>query len=163
MDNDKFIDFLRKLKIIVILKGDLVGDLEMTAGNYDDSGNLIKAKIPTITTNFCEIGLHDNNLYFVFIIHSNTNNNFNNFFDAVKDFSNVKIYGFKNFNKTLYPIFDFDYKNFEKEIQKDKYLQIQFNYDVVSPEQAYKEYRKIKNIFIKSGLKVVDQLNKIAF
>ena len=118
---------------------------------------LIKTSIPTITTEFCEIGNYNNIIYLVFIIHSDTYNK--ELFSLIKKLHSVKIYGFKNFKETLYPIPDFSYKNFEKKIKEDKYLQIQFNFDInITQEKLLKEYLKLKEIFTKSNIVVVNQL-----
>ena len=130
----------------------------MTSGNYDDKGKLIENDIPTISTEFCEIGIYGKTVYFVFIIHSDTYSK--KAFDPLKDFSNIQFYGFKDFKNNLYPKPDFNYKEFEEEIKKDKYLQIQFNYDFnkTSPELLYKEYLKIKDILIKINVRIVNQM-----
>lgn len=153
-------DFLRKFKELLSGNNNPVGDIEMTAGNFDDFGNLIKTDIPTVTTDLCEIGIYDNTLYFVTIIYSSSFNE--SIFNILKDFPNIKIYGFKNFNKTLYPTTNFIYKSIEQEILNDKFLQIQFNYayDSVDPQDLLKEYQKVKGLLINSGLHIVNQLNK---
>lgn len=154
-------DFLIKFKMLVIKNNGLAGDLEMTPGNYDDSGNLIKAEIPTITTDLCEVGVYGNVLYFVFIIFSNTYSR--KLFDLIKDFSNIQIYGFRNFKTTLYPSIGFNYHNFEKKIKEDKYLQIQFNYDfdLIQPQKLYKEYKKIADTFTTAEIKIVNQIKDL--
>ena len=154
-------DFLLKLKELLIKGGFFVTEIETTHGNFDNLGNLITAGIPTITTNLCEMGIHGNDIYFVFIIDSNTYNK--KLFGSIKIFNNIKIYGFKNFRTTLYPVSDFLYRNFEKEIKKEKYFQIQFDYDsnVTTPGQLYKKYNDINDIFIKNKTKVINQMYKI--
>lgn len=160
--NDKTmapLDFLEKFRILLIKDSNPVGDIEMTSGNYDDFGNLIKTDIPTVTTDLCEIGIFDDSLYFVIIVFSDTFKKTE--FDSLKNFPNVKIYGFKEFKKTLYPASDFVYESFEKEILNDKYLQIQFSYKYGTsyPQDLLKEYRKIRNIFTNARLQIVNQLN----
>ena len=80
-----------------------------------------------------------------------------------KIFNNIKIYAFKNFKTTLYPASGFVYKSFEKEITKEKYLQIQFNYDlnVITLDQLYKEYQDIKDVLENNKTMVINQLEKI--
>ena len=150
--------FLSKLRVLIAKNGDPVSDLEMTHGNFDDSGNLIKTGIPTLTTNLCEVGIHNDDLYFVFIINSNTCNK--TLFDSLKIFSNIKIYSFKNFKNTLYPVLNFIYENFEKEIIKEKYFQIQFDFDlnIITPDQLHKEYRNIEDIFVNNNTEIINQL-----
>jgi len=150
-------DYLLKFREILLIN-EKVSQIEMTSGNYDDKGKLIKGDIPTITTEFCEVGIYEKVIYFVFIIYSDTYNR--EVFDSLKDFSNIQFYGFKDFKINLYPKLDFDYKNFEKEVKKDKYLQIQFNYDFnkILPELLYKEYLKIKDLLIKNKVRIVNQM-----
>lgn len=148
--------YLKDFAVLLSKNNEKVGNLKMTSGNYDDRGNLINRLIPTITTDFCEIGIH-NIIYLVFIIYSDTHSK--ELFNLIKDFSNIKIYGFKNFLEVLYPIPDFNYKNFEKKIKEDKYLQIQFSFNInITQEKLFKEYIKLKEIFIKSNVIVVNQL-----
>jgi len=150
-------DYLSKFKEILSVNEE-VSEIEMTSGNYDDDGKLIKGDIPTITTEFCEIGIYKKTVYFVFIIHSDTYSK--KVFDSLKGFSNVQFYGFKNFKDNLYPKSDFYYKEFEKGIEKDKYFQIQFNYDFnkILPELLHKEYLKIKDILIKNKAGIINQI-----
>ena len=146
---NKFREFLIKSKISV-------SELEFTKGNYDHSGNFIKEYLPTITTDFCEIGLYDNKIYFVFIIKSKTFNL--ELFSKIKYYSNIKIYGFVNFKSTLFPSENFDLDNFIKKIQDDKYLQIQFDFNDIVISDLFKEYTSIVNVFKKNKTIVVNQL-----
>jgi len=150
-------NYLSKFRDILLVN-EKVGKIEMTFGNYDDNGELIKGSIPTISTEFCEIGIYEKTVYFVFIIYSDTFNK--ELFNSLKDFPNIQFYGFKDFKINLYPKPDFNYEEFGEEIKKDKYLQIQFNYNFneITPELLYKEYLKIKDILIKNKIKIINQL-----
>lgn len=154
-------DYLSEFKDIFLKNNEKNTEIEITFGNYDDNGKLIKEGVPTITTDFCEIGICKEIIYFVFIIFSDTYRK--KIFDLFKDFPDVQFYGFKNFKVTLYPHPNFKYSEFENKIKKEKYLQIQFNYNIskISPELLYKEYIKIRNIFIRNKIKVVDQIKKV--
>jgi len=70
----------------LLLENERVGEIEFTSGNYDDDGNLIEEKIPTIVTEFCEIGSYKNIVYITFCFYSNSYDN--NLIDLLKDFSN---------------------------------------------------------------------------
>ncbi len=133
-----------------------VSQIEYTSNNFDDDGNLIKTDLPTITTNYCEIGLHNNKVYFVFIINSESFKK--DLFDSIKQVNDLKIYGFKDFKTTLYPSKYFDYKIFRKNILKDKYLQIQFTFRDIKVPELYKEYLKIIDKLEKNNIKIVNQL-----
>ncbi len=150
---NKYLSDFRK----ILSQNEKVSEFEMTSGNYDE-GKRIEEKIPTITTEFCEIGIYDDIIYFVFIINSNTYSE--KLFNELKNFPNVKFYGFKNFNDTLYPKLDFQYDKFVEKVKQDKYLQVQFDYDVqkISVEIFYQEYVKIKKIFVGNKVGVIDQL-----
>lgn len=112
--------------------------------------------MPTITTDFCEVGLYNGEIYLVFIIESKTFNS--KFFGKIKNKSNVKMYGFIDFNNILYPVSDFNYDNFFESIQQDKYLQIQFNFKNISTFDLFTEYINIINIFDKNKITIVNQL-----
>ncbi|MCK4650224.1 hypothetical protein KAT36_03240 [Candidatus Pacearchaeota archaeon] len=133
-----------------------VSKLEYTKNNYGNNGNLIEKSLPTITTDFCEIGLYNGEIYFVFVVDSKTFNL--ELFDKIKNKSNMKIYGFEDFNKTLYPADNFDFTNFIKQIQKDRYLQIQFDYKKINIFDLFKKYSNLINVFEKSKVVVVNQL-----
>ncbi len=141
---------------MLIENGKSVSGLEYTKNNYDNGGKLIKESLPTITTDFCEIGSYNGEIYFVFIIDSKTFNL--ELFDEIKNMPNAKMYGFADFNKTLYPANNFDFDNFIKQIQKDKYLQIQFDCKNISLLDLFKEYSGLVNIFEKSKVTVINQL-----
>ncbi len=134
-----------------------VSDLEYTSNNYDNSGNLIREKIPTLTTDFCEIGAHNNSVYFVIIIESKLFTT--EFFNMLVKENNVRIYGFKNFKEDLYPKKDFDLNMFMNKIKEDKYLQIQFDYINITEEKLLEEYIKMTKLFA-SFLAVINQFNE---
>ncbi len=150
--------YINELKALFLKNGETAGDIEITHGNYDNNGNLIKKGILTITTDFCEIGSYDNAAYFVFIFYSNAYNK--KLLDSLKRFSNVKIYGFKDFKTIFYPRSDFNHEDFENNIKKEKYFQAHFDYDfgAQTPELLYEEYLKIRDILIGSEVEIVNQL-----
>jgi len=90
---------------------------EFTTGNYDDKGRIIDRKIPTLTTEYCEIGFNDQTIYFVFIAQSDSSSK--EFFDEIKKFSNLQIYGFKKFEKN----YDLS-KDLESDIKSEQYFQM---------------------------------------
>lgn len=147
---------LNKFRELLIKSKKSVSKLEYIKDNYDNFGNLIKEDLPTITTDFCEIGLYNDEIYFVFIAESKTFNI--ELFNKLKNKSNVKIYGFADFNKTLFPIENFNLDIFMKEIQKDKYLQIQFDFKEIDTFDLFKEYSNLMNVFKKNKVVVVNQL-----
>lgn len=148
--------YLNEFRDILIKNKKPVSRLEYTKNNYDNKGSLIKKELPTFTTDFCEIGIYKNEMYWVFIIESKTFNS--KLFESLKDKLNVKIYGFLDFNKTLYPVKNFDYNKFIKTIQQDRYLQIQFDFKNTETISLFKEYEDIVEIFNKSKVKVINQL-----
>ncbi|MBU0976213.1 MAG: hypothetical protein ABIE03_05740 [Patescibacteria group bacterium] len=147
---------LNKFRELLINSKKSVSELEYTKNNYDHFGNLIEEDLPTITTDFCEIGLYNNEIYFVFVVESKTFNI--KLFDKLKNKSNVNIYGFIDFNKTLFPTKDFNFDNFVKEIKNDKYLQIQFDFKNIDTFDLFKKYSNIVNVFGKNKVVVVNQL-----
>ncbi|MDD3808612.1 MAG: hypothetical protein PHG49_03900 [Candidatus Pacebacteria bacterium] len=152
-------EILNKLRDIFIKSNEAVSELEYTHGNYDELGKLIEKDLPIITTVFCEIGLYDNKVYFVFIIDPKTFKI--EVFNVLKTYSSLKIYGFKNFNKNLFPINNFKIDSFMKEILKEKYLQIQFSFQKMEAEMLFKEYIELIDIFRKNKIMVVNQLKNI--
>jgi hypothetical protein len=150
-------EYLNKFRELLIKSKKSVSKLEFTKENYDNSGNLIKEDLPTITTDFCEIGLYNNEIYFVFIVESKTFNI--ELFDELKNKSNVKIYGFVDFNKTLFPVEIFNIDIFMKEVKKDKYLQIQFDFKEIELFDLFKEYSNLVNVFENNKVVVVNQLD----
>jgi len=151
------IEKLNKFRELLIKSKKSVSDLEYTKDNYDNSGNLIKEDLPTITTDFCEIGLYNNEIYFVFVIESKTFNI--DLFNEIRNKSNVRIYGFVDFNKTLFPIKNFNYDGFMKEVLKDIYLQIQFDFKDIDTFDLFEKYSNLVNVFEKNKIVVVNQLD----
>jgi hypothetical protein len=151
------IEKLMQFRDLLIENKKLVSKLEYTKNNYDHQGNLIKEKLPTITTDFCEIGLFKNQIYFVVIIDSVTFNP--ELFDKIKIIPNMKIYGFNNFKTDLYPVEDFGYQKFIDQIQKEKLLQVEFDYHEISIIDLYTEYLKLIDIFVQNKIKVINQFN----
>ncbi len=150
------IENINKFRELLMENKKSVSEIEYTKNNYDNKGNLIEESLPTITTDFCEIGLYGDEIYFVFIIDSKTFNL--ELFDRIKNKSNIKMYGFEDFNKILYPAYNFSFDNFIKQIQEDKYLQIQFDYKNIAVFDLFKEYSYLVNVFEKSKVVVVNQL-----
>lgn len=152
-------EFLEKLKSLLERYNQAVTDIEMTQGNYDTSGKLITEGVPTITTEFCEIGRYQNQItYFTFILYPDSFSKA--LFQKLKGYKNMHIYGFKNFLEDLYPKKDFSYEEFEKDIRKDKYVQIQFNFDTkhISPQDIFDKYLILIDIFQGNKAHVVEQM-----
>ena len=147
---------LNQFRELLIKNKISVSKLEYTKNNHDNDGNLIVGDIPTITTDLCEIGLYNNEIYFVFIIGSKTFNL--ELFDEIKNMPNMRMYGSVDFNKDLYPVNNFNLDKFIKQIKKDKYLQIQFDHESVSALDLFKKYSDLANIFEESKVIVVNQL-----
>ncbi len=84
-------------------------------------------------------------IYFTFVFNSNSYRK--DFFDLIKSYLNVKIYGFKDFKSIFFPSKNFNPDKFKKNIKKEKYFQVQFTYNISSktPEFLYKEYLMIKD------------------
>ncbi len=154
-------EILFKLREKLLINKEQVSDLEYTEGNYDDNGKLISEHISTLTTSLCEIGAHKNFLYFVVIVNSNSFSR--EFFKEIKSFKELNIYGLENFKENLYPKKDFSYKEFEEQIKKDEYLQLQFNFNILDDEidKIFNEYIRIKKDLEKYKVKVVDQLKSM--
>lgn len=147
---------LNKFRKIFIKNNKFVSDIEYTSGNYDRDGNLIKKDLPTITTDYCEIGFYKNEVYFVFILKSKSFKR--SLFDCIKDKSNMFIYGFLDFKTILYPRKNFNYEKFIKTINKDKYIQIQFDFRNIKQKDLFNVYLDLVSIFDKSKTKVINQL-----
>lgn len=152
----------KNLKIIKDLKYLLekehqVSDVEMTAGNYDESGNLIEGEIPTITTNFCEIGSYSDICYFTFILYSDSFDE--NLFKGIKNYNNCHIYGLKNFLVDYYPKAGISFAELKRKIGEEEYFQVQFNFRFSSTGRSLDDYLTISELIEKSGAKVYNQLN----
>lgn len=151
-------EYIKELRHSLAKNHHLISELEYTTDNYDDEGKKINEDLPTITTEYCEIGLHRNKVYFVFIIKSKTFNE--TLFNLIKNKPNLQIYGFADFKTNLYPNANFDYANFLNKIKKDDYVQIQFNFKKIDIKDLYKEYAIYINIFKKNEVVVIDQRKK---
>jgi len=149
-------DKINRLRKILLDNKQPVSDIEYTENNYDGDWNLIEEKIPTITTDFSEIGYQNDKFYFVFVTESSSFHKI--ILDELKWKPDMKIYGFVNFNKTLYPTDSFDLDVFMNSIKKDKYLQFQFDFKNWELSDIYNEYCNLVDIFKKNEILVVDQL-----
>lgn len=150
--------YLIKLRSLFLKNNVRVSEIEATTGNYDEKAKLIEKPVLTITTEFSEIGVYNNIMYFTFVFNSNSYKK--DFFDLIKSYLNVKTYGFKDFKTIFYPSKNFNLNKFEKNIKKEKYFQAQFTYNISSktPEFLYKEYLIIRDKVISSGVKIINQL-----
>ncbi|MFC1645344.1 hypothetical protein ACFL08_04945 [Patescibacteria group bacterium] len=148
---------LGKFRELLIRDGKAVSEIERTSGNYDNDGNLIEGELPTVTTDFCEVGLYDDDgAYFVFVVESKTFDL--GLLEELKKESDISIYGFVDFNENLYPVSDFNEDKFFKQVKKDKYLQIQFDFEEPETEELYGEYCRIVELLKNSNVKVVNQI-----
>jgi len=147
-------NLLNNLRELIIGGGFKVSGIEYTANNYNDNGELIRKSLPTITTEHCEIGINKT-IYLVFIIESKSFNEY--FFNLIKDFSNIRLYGLKNFKETLYPGVNFNYGKLAKIIQQDEYLQVEFDFAIFGIN-IYNEYIKLVEMFNKGKIRIINQL-----
>lgn len=155
--NDK--NFLDSLRRKLRREGLLVTEIEMTSGNYDDDGNFIKEQVPTLTTDFCEIGvISGKTCYFTVILYSDLCPK--SLFDSIKDYKEIHIYGFKSFLEDYYPKKGFSFSKLVEEIKSEPYFQIQFNFNIQRSdfETIFQEYMKLKEIFAGSRVKIVNQM-----
>lgn len=129
---------------------------EFTVGNYDDNGIAILNKIPTLTTEFCEIGFYNKIIYFVLIAKSDSLKN--DFYLSIKEFKNLQIYGFKDF-KINYELNE----NLEVNIKKEKYFQVQFSFntDVTTVSNLIQNYDKILVKIRDNDISIINQINGI--
>jgi len=147
---------LNQLRKLLVENKKLVSEMEYTSGNYDNDGNVIEENLPTITTDFCEIGSCGKDIYFVFVLESK---DFSlELFEKIKDRPGLRIYGFDDFCTDLYLMNDFDFFGFLEKIGKEKYVQIQFSYEKQTSLELLKEYLALIDIFKASKTKVINQL-----
>jgi hypothetical protein len=132
----------------------------MISGNYSDDGGLIVNKIPTVTTDFCEIGAYSEVCYFTVIMKSDLFSK--ELLVLLSEYPSLQIYGLRNFLKNYYPKEHFDYPEFEKQTRAEEYTQIQFSFDKkeLSPKFISDMYQEIKLLFEKENVRVENQLNK---
>lgn len=150
------INDLNSLRGLLFKTNKTISSLEFTKNNYDDFGNLLDNDLPTFTTDFCEIGLSGDEIYFVFIMESKLFNI--KLFDELKNKINIKIYGFVDFKNNLFPSDNFNFDVFLNKIREDKYLQIQFSFNNIQVSNLFKEYCDLVNIFKKNNTKIINQL-----
>lgn len=134
--------FLQELSGLITEDNIKVSDIEYTLGNYDKQNKKIDYALPTITTDHCEIGIYGDTIYLTFIIPSNTFSK--NLFDSIKNINNIQLYSLINFKETLFPKIRNNYQSLKKEILKEKYLQVNFDFNInkISPGKLFKEYQK---------------------
>lgn len=156
MRNSKF---LTSFKELLELKNQPVTEIEMTASNFDDSGKLIKDQVPTLTTNFCEIGIISGEIcYFTIILRSDFFPK--PLFDLIQYYEGIHIYGFKNFLKDYYPKNNFSFDKLQEQIKKEPYFQIQFNFNTreLDFEEIFQKYIELKETFSNNEVKVINQM-----
>lgn len=149
---------IHDLKEILINNNHRISGVEYTEGNYDEFGNPIPGKVPTLTTEFCEIGSYKGNTYFVFIVESTSMTK--KVLNILTKHKNVSIYGMKNFKENLYPKNNFGVEKFMEEIKKELYCQIQFNYQNLEANDLFNKYIKLTKIFEENRIKIFNQLEK---
>lgn len=153
-------DFLNNLRTLLQRNNLPVGDIELTSGNYDDKGRLIKEEIPTITTALCEIGIFYNKICYLTLVLSSDSFS-KKLFQAVKDIEGAHIYGFKNFLEDYFPS-NLSFEEIDSKIKNENLFQIQVNFDIekANPEDIFINYRELKSLFNKIDANVVNQLTQ---
>lgn len=137
-------------------------EIEMTSGNYDDNRKLIEYAVPTITTDFCEIGVYgEKTCYFTVILPSASFSK--KLFLLVKNQEGIQIYGFKKFLINYFPVKNFSFGKLEEQINSEKYFQIQltFNLQLVPLENIFRRYQELKAIFEINNIQVINQMTEI--
>ena len=151
------LDYINGFRELLLQKNEAVGELEMTNGNYDEKGKLITKSIPTITTDYCEIGKYGNIIYFVFVVDSSSYNS--RFYQKLITYSNAKVYGFTNFNETLYPMSGCNDISLKTEVIREKYFQVQYEFgNDLTVQEVYEQYMEIKKDLLEGRLVVVNQM-----
>lgn len=148
------IELISKIRRLLIENHHEVSEIEMTSGNFDESGNLIEGEIPTITTELCEIGSYDNTCYFTIILLSNSFNE--KLFEDIKRYEGLHIYGLENFKKDCFPKEGITFEELKSDLSKEKYAQIQFNFTGLNIDRLLRKYIETKGIF--TGIDVFNQL-----
>jgi hypothetical protein len=136
-------------------------EIQSTAGNYNDSGNLIPGSIPSFTTNLCEIGSIKDSIFFTYILFSSFAS-VENLRALVVKYPLAQIYGFKDFLKNYYPTeisgVDINYSNLLQLVQRERLFQIQLtiskNHDA---EHLTHLYFDIEELLKNNGLHCVNQ------
>ncbi len=125
---------------------------EITKGNYDKSDKPIEIGIPTLTTEYCEIGSYGDEVYFVFIIKSDSWSG--NLFNLLKNMSGIELYGLSSFRN------NYDLDKIEDEIKREPYFQLQLNFNInkYKAEELVGYYKKITHDLIENNAKIVNQL-----
>ncbi len=146
------------VEALCIESGEQVSEVEYTYGNYDDNGKLVPGGILTFTTRLCEVGIHKNKFYFVYIINSDSFSE--DLFLKLKKISGLVIYGFKNFKKNYYPSDKSDFTLVKEKISMEDKFQIQCNFDskTLSLEKVWGQYCKMRRILINCKASVLNQL-----
>ncbi len=155
---NKNLELIKSLRNLLERNSHQVSEVEMTSGNYDEHGCLMKGEIPTITTGFCEVGAYGEVCYFTIILKSSIFTR--KLFDSIAKYPGVQIYGLREFQTNYYPKDNFVYNDFEKQINSEEFMQIQFNFDIInlSPEMIYKKHSEIVSMFKSTGIEAEDQL-----
>lgn len=145
-----------KFKQMLVDSNIPVSEVEYTRGNYDDYGKLIKDRIPTLTTDYFEIGWPGDLVYLVAVIVSESFNR--RFFREIIREDNLQIYGWSDFKQNFYPANDFCFDNMMEMIKKEKYMQLQFNYEGVELDFLLEKYRFLIDRMKAGKIRVINQL-----
>lgn len=158
MDRNIALVLITDLRKKLSVNNQKVSEIEMISGNYGDKGDLVSGKIPTITTEFCEIGAYNNICYFTIILNSKSFSK--ELFSSISNYPNIQLYGLKSFKENYYPKEDFSYNELVKQIFTERFMQIQYNFDIskTKPADVLKSYLEIKSVFERSKTSVINQL-----
>ncbi len=130
----------------------IVFSSEYTQGNYDTEGKYIQEKIPTLTTEFCEIGFYKNEIYLVCIAESKTCTE--EFLKEVATFQNVEVYGFTEFQN------NYDLTHGMREVLSESLFQVQCTLKIenVTLDDFLHTYTSLMHTFTKHGVVFCNQL-----
>ena len=145
------IDEIKGIRKNLLLSSFETGKVEYTSGNYDENGLLIKGKIPTVTSEFGEIGIINKKFYFVMIFHKNLLSK--QFLDELGKIRKCNLYGYKEFLK------DLTIEEILGDKLGEKYIQVQ--YDCIDSDQMkviIDIHNKLKDIFEKYRIFPINQL-----
>jgi len=143
---------IRKLRATLINRGFRTGTVEYTSGNYNEAGTLIQEKIPTVTSEIGECGVINGEFYLVIILKRSGLDEI--LLKKLRSLGEIKIYGFKNFEKNL------TIQEVLSSQSKEKYIQMQYDGFKAADSASFLElHKKLKFLLFRHKSSLVNQLD----